>query len=278
MQPAPPVTRSSKLPLRRVKVVDLMIESLRQDIVTGRLPHGGRLPSEKELSDQFGVSQPTVREALRALETLGLVDVLHGSGTFARGQGDYALASALQTLVQLNNVDIIEILSVRQVLGRFSIQLASRNADADDLAEIEACYERFADIDKITELSDVIALIVNFQKALSTASHSPLLQSLEAFLMVLITEVQVVSLEGRDVEFWRSRALEFQPHRSAIVKGLRSGDPAKALKAMDAYLEAQRSLFERDDLGALNLSNPSLIAVVSNMVRQLKSAGGGSAG
>ena len=278
MQPAPPVTRSSKLPLRRVKVVDLMIESLRQDIVTGRLPHGGRLPSEKELSDQFGVSQPTVREALRALETLGLVDVLHGSGTFARGQGDYALASALQTLVQLNNVDIIEILSVRQVLGRFSIQLASRNADADDLAEIEACYERFADIDKITELSDVIALIVNFQKALSTASHSPLLQSLEAFLMVLITEVQVVSLEGRDVEFWRSRALEFQPHRSAIVKGLRSGDPAKALEAMDAYLEAQRSLFERDDLGALNLSNPSLIAVVSNMVRQLKSAGGGSAG
>ena len=278
MQPAPPVTRSSKLPLRRVKVVDLMIESLRQDIVTGRLPHGGRLPSEKELSDQFGVSQPTVREALRALETLGLVDVLHGSGTFARGQGDYALASALQTLVQLNNVDIIEILSVRQVLGRFSIQLASRNADADDLAEIEACYERFADINKITELSDVIALIVNFQKALSTASHSPLLQSLEAFLMVLITEVQVVSLEGRDVEFWRSRALEFQPHRSAIVKGLRSGDPAKALKAMDAYLEAQRSLFERDDLGALNLSNPSLIAVVSNMVRQLKSAGGGSAG
>ena len=278
MQPAPPVTRSSKLPLRRVKVVDLMIESLRQDIVTGRLPHGGRLPSEKELSDQFGVSQPTVREALRALETLGLVDVLHGSGTFARGQGDYALASALQTLVQLNNVDIIEILSVRQVLGRFSIQLASRNADADDLAEIEACYERFADIDKITELSDVIALIVNFQKALSTASHSPLLQSLEAFLMVLITEVQVVSLEGRDVEFWRSRALEFQPHRSAIVEGLRSGDPAKALEAMDAYLEAQRSLFERDDLGALNLSNPSLIAVVSNMVRQLKSAGGGSAG
>ena len=278
MQPAPPVTRSSKLPLRRVKVVDLMIESLRQDIVTGRLPHGGRLPSEKELSDQFGVSQPTVREALRALETLGLVDVLHGSGTFARGQGDYALASALQTLVQLNNVDIIEILSVRQVLGRFSIQLASRNADADDLAEIEACYERFADIENITELSDVIALIVNFQKALSTASHSPLLQSLEAFLMVLITEVQVVSLEGRDVEFWRSRALEFQPHRSAIVKGLRSGDPAKALEAMDAYLEAQRSLFERDDLGALNLSNPSLIAVVSNMVRQLKSAGGGSAG
>ena len=277
MQPALPVAKS-KLPLRRVKVVDQMIESLRQDIVTGRLPHGERLPSEKELSDQFGVSQPTVREALRALETLGLVDVLHGSGTFVRGQGDYALASALQTLVQLNNVDIIEILSVRQVLGRFSIQLASSNADAEDLANIEACYGRFANMERITELTDVIALIVNFQKALSTASHSPLLQSLEAFLMVLITEVQVVSLEGRGVEFWRSRALEFQPYRLAIVKGLRSGDPAEALRAMDAYLEAQRALFERDDLHALNLSNPSLIAVVSNMVRQLKNVDGVSAG
>src|ERR1700685_761340 len=86
---------------RRVKLGDEIIEYLRQDIGTRPLPHGGRLPSEKELSDRFGVSQPTIREAIRALEAVGLIDVFHGSGSFVRSQGDYALASALQTLLQL---------------------------------------------------------------------------------------------------------------------------------------------------------------------------------
>ena len=74
-------------------------------------------PSEKDLSERFGVSQPTVREAIRALETIGLVEVLHGNGSFVRGQGDYALASALQTLLQLESVGIMDVLDVRQVTG-----------------------------------------------------------------------------------------------------------------------------------------------------------------
>src|SRR5258707_14646334 len=110
---------------RRVKVVDEIIETLRKDIVTRRLPNGERLPSEKELSEQFAVSQPTVREAIRALETLGLVEVFHGNGSFVRSSGDYALASALQTLLQLQGVGIMDVLNVRQVLGLDSIEAAA---------------------------------------------------------------------------------------------------------------------------------------------------------
>ena len=235
MPPGLPASKPSKLPLRRVKIVDEIIESLRQDIVTRRLPHGERLPSEKDLSDRFGVSQPTVREAIRALETLGLIDVLHGSGSFVRSQGDYALASALQTLVQLEHVGILEILDVRQALGRFSIRLASSKAADEDIIAIVAACDRFNHISSVKDLDGVISTIIEFQRAVSAASHSPLLQSLEAFLMVLLTEVQVRSLPGRGVRFWRSRALEFQPHRLAIVKGLRSGEPAEAREATIIY-------------------------------------------
>lgn len=271
MQPLRSTSKPSRLPARRVKIVNQIIESLRQDIVTGRLAHGERLPSEKELSDRFGVSQPTIREAIRSLETLGLVDVLHGSGSFVRGQGDYALASALQTLVQLNSVGIVEILSIRQVLGRYSVQLASSNAGEEDLAEVESCYERLARLDEAGDLDDVISAIIGFQRAVSAASHSPLLQSLEAFLMVLITEVQVKSLTERDPRFWICRATEFQPHRLAILEGLRSRLAAKATEAMDAYLGAQRALFERDgNLSTLDLSNPNLTDLVAHMVRQWK--------
>ncbi len=271
MPPALPALKPSKLPQRRVKVVDEIIESLRQDIVTRRLPHGERLPSEKDLSNRFKVSQPTIREAIRALETLGLVDVLHGNGSFVRSQGDYALASALQTLVQLENVGVKEILDIRQTLGRFSVALAASNATDKDLDAIASSCDRFKDLNQAKDLDEIIAVIIDFQRTVSAASRSPLLRSLEAFLMVLLTEVQVKSLAGRGVRFWRARAMEFQPYRLAILEGLRSANPDEATHAMDAYLEAQRKLLERDDsLRSFNLSNPNLITVIANVVRQFK--------
>jgi GntR family transcriptional repressor for pyruvate dehydrogenase complex len=256
---------------RRVKLGDEIIESLRQDIVTRRLRDGERLPSEKELSDRFAVSQPTIREAIRALETLGLVEVLHGSGTFVRSQGEFAVASALQTLLQLESVGIMDVLCIRQALGSLSIELAVAKATEDDIAEMTRICDHFDRLNEMKEVDEVIANIIGFQRALSAASHNPVLQSLETFLLALLHEVQLQSLSARGVRFWRARAMDFQPHRVAILKGIRSRNLATARKAMERYFEAQRQRFEKDDiLREINLSNPRLIDVVADMVRQFR--------
>ena len=256
---------------RRVKLVDEIIETLRQDIVTRRRPDGERLPTEKELSDRFGCGQSTIREAIRALETLGLVEVLHGNGSFVRSQGDFALASALQTFLQLESVSVMEALHTRQVLGRQSIVMATANATDGDLAEIAGICERFEHLGDVKQVDEIIAQVISFQRAISAAAHSPLLQSLEAFLLALLHEVQVKSLSGRSVRFWRARAMDFQPYRLAILDGIRSRDPALASRAMDQYFDAQRIRFEQvKDLHALSLSDPRVINVIASMVRQFR--------
>ncbi len=271
MQTKPAPADPEKSRRRRVKIVDEIIETLRQDIVSRRLPHGERLPTEKELSDRFGVSQPTVREAIRALETLGLVEVFHGSGSFVRSQGDYAIASALQTLLQLESVGIMDVLEVRQLLGRHSIEAAAVHATERDLEAIAEATARFDRPNELKDVEQVIAGVIDFQRAVSAASHKPILQSLEAFLLALLNEVQVAPLASRGIRFWRARALEFQPHRVAILDGIRSRKPVAARKAIDHYFEAQRARFEKDEsLRSLNLSNPKLITLVSEMVRQSK--------
>ena len=261
----------SKPRRRKVKVVDGIIESLRQDIVTRKLPDGERLPNEKDLSDRFGVSQPTVREAIRALETLGLIEVFHGSGSFVRSQGGYALASALQTLLQLEGVSVMDVLNVRQVLGRYSVELAASNATDEDIAAINLAYIRFDHLAQVTDIDGVIDHVIDFQRAVSAASHNSLLHSLEVFLLSLLNEVQVKALVGRSIEFWQDRALDFQSHRRAILRGLKSREPRLARQAMDRYFAAQHARFERDDdLRALNLANPNLINIVANMVRHIR--------
>ena len=268
---APAAPTEDKPFRRRVKVADEIIEALRQDIVTRRLRDGERLPNERDLSDRFGVSQPTVREAIRALETLGLVEVLHGNGSFVRSQGDFALASALQTLLQLESVGVMEVLDIRQVLGRRSIELAAVAATGADLDQLTTACARFEQLDKLKEVDDVIALIIGFQRLISAASHNALLQSLEAFLLAILNEVQVQALTGRGMRFWRARAVDFQPYRLAILDGLRSRDPGVARGAMDRYFEAQRKRFEQDEnLRALNLSDPHLVRAIADMVRDLR--------
>jgi GntR family transcriptional repressor for pyruvate dehydrogenase complex len=260
-----------KPPRRRLKIADEIVESMRQDIVARRLQHGERLPSENELSERYGVSQPTIREATRALETLGLIVVVHGSGTFVRSEGEYGLASALQTLLQLESVSIMEVISVRQVLGRHSVELAASNATDEDLESIAQACDQLKRIEDTKDLEQVFSHIIGFQRALSVASHSPLLQSLELFLLALLHEVQVTSLAGRGLKFWRSRALEFQVYRVAILEGVRSGDPVKAGRAMDRYFKAQRERFEKDKkLRTIDLTSPGLINIVSDMVRQFR--------
>ena len=256
---------------RRIKLVDEIIESLRQDIVTRRLTDGDRLPSEKELSDRFGVSQPTIREAIRALETVGLVEVLHGNGTFVRSQGDFALASAMQTLLQLENVGIMEVLGIRQALGRHSIEIAVSKATDADIAELQRICDRFNHVNEMKQVEEVVGNVLGFQRALSAAAHNALLQSLEVFLLALLNEVQFKALAGRGMKFWRERAMDFQPYRVAILDGIRARDPAAACSAMDSYFDAQRERFDKDDiLRAMNLSQPVLIDVVAEMVRQIR--------
>ena len=237
-----------------------------------RLGDGERLPSERELSERFGVSQPTVREAIRALETLGLVSVLHGSGSYVRSHGEYALASALQTLVQLHSVGVMDVLAIRHVLGTLSVELAASNASDEDITCLLLAYRRLDGTANMSDLDEVIGSIVEYQRVLSAASHSPLLQSLEAFLVALLTEVQVKSLAKNGVRFWSSRAAEFQPHRLSILEALQARDVKRAKEAMNAYLDAQKALFKRDDgLTALDLSNPSLVSLISDVVRQSRS-------
>ena len=263
--------KAPRLLSRRVKLVDEIIETLRQDIVTRRRSDGERLPTEKELSDRFGCGQSTIREAIRALETLGLVEVLHGNGSFVRSQGDFALASALQTFLQLQSVSVMEALQIRQVLGRQSIAMAAINATDRDIAEIAAICDSFERLGEVKEVDGVLAQVVSFQRAVSSAARSPLLQSLEAFLLALLHEVQVKSLGGRGIRFWRARAMAFQPHRLAILDGLRSRNPALASGAMDRYFDAQRTRFEQvKDLHALSLSDPRVINVIASMVRQFR--------
>jgi GntR family transcriptional regulator, transcriptional repressor for pyruvate dehydrogenase complex len=257
----------------RTKVTDEIIGSIRADIVAGRLARGARLPNEKDLAQQFSVSQPTIREALRALDVMGLVDVRHGSGAWVRGDSTYLMAAGLQTLLQLEQVGLLDALDVRIFLGRESARLAAEARTGLDLALLDERLDALTAVGSITHVDDVIDAIADFQVALSAASHNALLLSLETFLIHLQLQVQVKVLRARGVKYWQQRSLGFQSDRRAIVEAVRNRDGVAARKTMERYLDHTRDAFAEDPvLMKMSLSDTKAVEVVAAIVLAARDA------
>lgn len=116
--------------------------TLKKAILNGQLETGTRLPSEAELARQFGVSRPTIREALSSLQSQGLVRRVPGAGggSFVQPVDHEALGEvvreSMHNLLQLGSVSFDEVSMVRQFLEVPSAILAAKNRDESDLAEL----------------------------------------------------------------------------------------------------------------------------------------------
>src|SRR6266550_8265050 len=123
----PQVTREPRL---SDKVADLMLET----ILSRKLMAGDRLPSERELGEQFGVSRTVVREAVRSLVAKGLIEVQSGSGLRVAAVGPAAVRESMRLFLRAGQLDFEKVHEVRAVL---EVHIAGVAADRATTADIE---------------------------------------------------------------------------------------------------------------------------------------------
>lgn len=118
-----------------------IVDAIRADIASGTYPPGARLPAERDLTERFGVSRPTIREAMIALEMLGLVEARKGSGVFVLESN--AAASTESEL----DIGAFEIIEARRLLEGEVAAVAATEIDEAHLAELRLLMEQMADAD-----------------------------------------------------------------------------------------------------------------------------------
>ena len=126
-------------PARPLRALDDVFLQIRDAILAGDIAEGTRLPNERDLAEQFGVGRPTVREALRSLEALGIVEIRAGrtGGAFAARPSEETLGTALFTLVSLRGASAQELAEFRLSFEADTAWWAAKRADADDIAALE---------------------------------------------------------------------------------------------------------------------------------------------
>jgi GntR family transcriptional repressor for pyruvate dehydrogenase complex len=126
-------------PARRLRMLDDVFLQIRDAILAGELPEGTRLPNERDLAERFEVGRPTVREALRSLEALGIVEIRAGrsGGAYAARPSEATLGSALSTLVSLRGASAQELAEFRLGFEADTAWWAAQRADAEDVTALE---------------------------------------------------------------------------------------------------------------------------------------------
>jgi DNA-binding FadR family transcriptional regulator len=178
-------------PIRPTRASSDVIAQIRRAILSGRYRPGDRLPTERQMAQQFGVSRVTVRDALRALEANGLVKVkVGGQGGPYVSEPDIALLSeSFSTHLQLRGTTFQELAEARLSLETTAAQLAAKRASPEDLEALKAAIQgplqpplaadtASADLDFHTTL--VIAAHNQALLAMFRATRAPIQQAFDA--------------------------------------------------------------------------------------------------
>jgi DNA-binding FadR family transcriptional regulator len=182
---------------RSVEVKTQLIRAIEE----GQFGPGDQLPSERDLGEAFGVSRVSVREAIRALEAIGLVEVFQGRGCFvSRGPVERYPKTLMQWL-QLHRSEVIELMKVRGALDALAAAEAAASGSKDQIARMKELADQFAAASQRDPLpfDELVELDVALHLTIAEASGSALLRELLGNLNEQLTESRRVTfaLPGR---------------------------------------------------------------------------------
>ncbi|HEY3713765.1 MAG TPA: FadR/GntR family transcriptional regulator [Jatrophihabitantaceae bacterium] len=199
-------------------VTDEAIEKLKEMIVSGALRPGDRLPREADLATSLGLSRSSLREAVRALSLVRILDVRQGDGTYVSSLAADTLLDALGFIVEFHHdASVLELLEVRRILEPAASARAATRIDDEALAELEQVLNRST---LESSVEDLVKNDLEFHRAIAVASGNTVLASL----------IENLSGPTQRARVWRGITQEgalartLAEHR-AIFDAIRAHDP-----------------------------------------------------
>ena len=204
-------------------------------IANGEMGENDRLPSERELCDQLGVGRSTLREGLRVLELMQVIEK-RSDGTFVRIQSDNILKDAINIDLSVRSINYFELIEIRNVMEREAAPLAAQRATKEDIDRLkELCGAMEGRLDRVEEYAKVST---EFHLAIGRATHNDVLAEIFESIRTTLFTYQTVNMRTReDVE------LSYRQHLD-LTQAITAHDPEAARRCMEDHLRYTEHLYE----------------------------------
>ncbi len=218
--------------LKNKKVYETVIDQIKDMIISGELKKGDRLPPERDLVDTLHVSRTSIREALRALQIIGLVECRQGGGNFIRESFEDNLIEPLSLMFVLQNSRNLELIELRKSIEVQMAALAADKITDIELGELEGIIKKMKE--DPTEAQSV-RLDADFHYLIARSSGNRLMESI---LRAVSSLMDTFIKETREELLMNPENDEklVQTHEDIAV-ALRSHDSSKAAEAMERHLD-----------------------------------------
>jgi GntR family transcriptional regulator, transcriptional repressor for pyruvate dehydrogenase complex len=221
-------------PVHRNSLSDEIVEQIIDLISRGVLKPGERLPSEKELCRRFGVGRTTIREALRSLAVMGILDGRVGEGTFVSADNRKYLEKALQWGLVIDRKDVSDLVETRLMLESQTAYTAAAKATEENLQEMAEALEGMQRSLDLPE--QYLEHDLRFHLAIARGTQNPILYNLlsmtRGYLQTWISE----SLSKPSARKMRARAESSVLEHQRILQALRKHNPEDARQAMTDHI------------------------------------------
>ena len=216
-------------PLERESLSDRLARRIRGLIQSGGYQDGDRLPSIMEMARRFGVGHPTIREALKKLETMGVVEIRHGSGVYVSRSQEMLVLASPDFTGEVTKKLLLDLIQARKPLEMLSVSLAANNATREHMDEmrhlLQTASNNLGDDDILNSVN------MAFHRQIALASGNTVLAQLLDVLQDLFTEEQRLILG-----IFGSRERDNQEHL-AILEALEKRDAQVGVERMRTHLE-----------------------------------------
>jgi GntR family transcriptional repressor for pyruvate dehydrogenase complex len=216
--------------IKKTRIYEEVVGQLRQLIEEGRLRAGDRLPSERELAETFRVSRASVREAIKTLESEGLVASRAGSGTFITAVDVEALIQPLASSLSRGKDALLDLFEMRRLVEPSIAALAAERATPADILRLKEILDEQAQ--QISRGASAVESDAAFHFAIGQATHNAALQRLVAAIVDILKPAREQSLQTA------GRAHKSLASHREILGAIERHDADMARQAMQRHIEA----------------------------------------
>lgn len=228
--------------IKTIKRYENVIKQIKTKIASGELKPGDYLPPERELAEMMSVSRASVREALKVLEYLGLVESKPKDGTFITYVNSEILDKKFNSVFKnRNNKSITDLLEMRQVLEPKIIEMAIDRASDQEIVQIEDSYQLIMKIDDEEMATKADAV---FHLAIAKASHNE-------FFIDLIESIldMMVEIRRNNIGLSAERKISVIDEHKEILLAIKRRSKEEAVAACIKHISNIRAFIEEHHLG-----------------------------
>ena len=207
-----------------------IIASLRDFIAFKNLEPGDKLPSERMLSEKFGVSRSNIREAIQKLEFYGILKSRPQSGTFIADIGRVAMKGMIDDILRLEESDFKSLVETRILLELKTVKLASLRRTEKDLVKMREALDAYKE--KVVNGKDAVEEDLLFHLAIAKASKN---STMNTFMLIITPEI-ITNFEKYHVCDSNQSLMAIEEHED-IYEAIRDQDPQRAKEKMKVHFK-----------------------------------------